>query len=131
MQHVSVNIEGMKTAFTTARSVAIAAAETVEKRPVVIAWHDKTKAQIAPAIEGADLETRWRDYGQSYGGNLEVVVNDEMEFIFGDSEKFESSDPAEDPYINVRDPMGREFLCMKQAVHGDDEPCTPLQSQAS
>ncbi len=82
-------------------------AEVIE--PVLVAWCDRKTARMSPAIEGADLRTRWRDYGASHGGNLEIDVGDDFAFIYADSSAF---DPYEaSPYSNLKDGQGNEYLC--------------------
>lgn len=38
--------------------------------PMLVAWYDRRDSRMSPAIEGADLRTRWHDYGESHGGKL-------------------------------------------------------------
>jgi hypothetical protein len=77
--------------------------------PVLIAWYDRKAARMSPVIEGADLSTRWHDYGANHGGKLEIDVGDDYIFIYADSSPF---DPfVAGPYSNLRDSKGNEYLC--------------------
>lgn len=91
--------------------------------PVVVAWFDKKTARMSPVLEGCAIETSWHDYGVSHGGKLEVDVNNEYDFIFGDSSAFEPYGPS--PYINLRDQRGNEYLCQTNALHDPHNPKMP------
>ena len=130
MRDINMNISGMSMAYETARAIASSVARRVEKEPIIMAWHDKTASAMAPEIGGADVHTRWRDYGQSFGGDLLVTVNGDYEFIFADSEGFETDDTAERSYVNVRDALGNEYLCHRGAKGFTDEEYAPAESYA-
>jgi hypothetical protein len=77
--------------------------------PVLVAWYDRRAARMSPVIEGADLRTRWRDYGVSHGGRLEIDVAGDYEFVYADSSEFDHYEEC--PYINIRDAQGSEYIC--------------------
>ena len=83
-------------------------AELIE--PVLVAWYDRKDSKVSPVIEGADLRTRWHDYGASHGGKLEIDVAGDYAFIYADSSAFDPYD-ANCPYVNIHDKQGDEFLC--------------------
>lgn len=129
MQDINLNIQGIDMSYETARSLAHSIACMMEREPILMAWHDKPHGRMGPEIPGADLNNRWRDYGRSYGGNLEISVNGEYDFIFGDSEDYSGLDDGEQPYISSRDSQGNEYLCVRggqqQSESGDD--CLQLE----
>jgi len=106
-------------------------AEVIE--PVLVAWYDRKTARMSPAIEGADLRTRWHDYGESHGGKLEIDVGDDFAFIYADSSAF---DPYEaSPYSNLTDDLGNEFVCQINLLRDPRQPtaeaCVPLDDWTS
>jgi hypothetical protein len=106
-------------------------AEVIE--PVLVAWYDRKTARMSPAIEGADLRTRWHDYGESHGGKLEIDVGDDFAFIYADSSAF---DPYEaSPYSNLTDDRGNEFVCQINLLRDPRQPtaeaCVPLDDWTS
>lgn len=116
MQDINLNIQGIALSYTTARKLAQTIAQMMEREPELIAWHDKPHGRMGPEIPGGDLHSRWRDYGKSYGGNLEIGVNGDYDFIFGDSEGYSGLDDGEQPYVNIRDSQGNEFLCLRDTT---------------
>jgi hypothetical protein len=101
-------------------ATALASTDTDLVDPVMVAWHDKKSSRMSPVIEGGDINTRWRDYGESHGGKLEVDVNDEYDFIFADSSAFEPYGPS--PLINLHDNRGNEYLCQINALRDPHDP---------
>lgn len=90
--------------------------------PVLVAWYDRKDSKMSPVIEGADLRTRWHDYGTSHGGKLEIDVGDDYAFIYADSSAFDSYEAC--PYVNLHDANGNEFLCQVGLL---DDPQVPQQ----
>lgn len=134
MKDINISLSGMDVDYKTARAIANALAnEWNGHEPVVVAWHDKTAARMSPAIEGADIHTRWHDYGESHGGKLEISVNGEFDFIFADSSDFETLGPT--PLVNLRDTLGNEYLCQISALrdpkHPSEEACVRLEGLAT
>lgn len=97
-----------------AKALAVAVAKLVEDEPVVRSWYDKQHKMMAPDIEGADIKTRWKDYGEAYGGNLNVSVNGDFDFIFSDSSKFETGDQR---LANLKDEQDNEYLMCDRILH--------------
>jgi len=64
---------------------------------------------------------------------VSVSVNGDFDFIFADSERFESL--ATSPYVAVRDRGGREYLCLSEALRDPKNPkeaaCIPLDDSES
>lgn len=101
--------------------------------PVLVAWHDRRAEKMSPVIEGADLRTRWHDYGASHGGKLEIDVAGDYTFIYADSSPF---DPYEaGPYANLHDAQGNEYLCqiglLKLSGVPDKDACVALDEWTS
>ena len=135
MKQAHISYSGMdldyKKANALAASLAGSDAEIIE--PVMVAWHDKKASRMSPVVEGADINTRWHDYGESHGGQLEIDVNGEYDFIFADSSAFEPYGPS--PYINLHDKSGNEYLCQINALRDPHNPsqeaCVPLDEWTS
>jgi len=66
--------------------------------PMIVAWRDKKTSRVSPVIGDCVSKTSWREYGENHGGKLEVDVNGEFDFIFADSNTFESYSSR--PYVN-------------------------------
>jgi len=106
-------------------------AQVVE--PMLMAWYDRKAEKMSPVIEGADLRTRWHDYGESHGGKLEIDVSGEFSFIYAESSAF---DPYEaSPYANLHDAEGNEYLCqiglLKEPRVPNSEACVALDEWTS
>lgn len=101
--------------------------------PVLVAWYDRKTARMSPAIEGADLHSRWRDYGASHGGRLEIDIGDDYAFVYAESSAFDPYDPS--PYSNIRDAEGVEYLCQINLLSDPHQPtvsaCIPLDEWTS
>ncbi|MDO8891483.1 MAG: AF1514 family protein [Sulfurimicrobium sp.] len=122
MKAAHINYSGMNLDYKMASGLAATFADKDPNiiDPVMVAWHDKQGARMSPAIEGADVNTRWHDYGESHGGKLEGDVNGEFDFIFADSSAFEPYGPS--PYINLHDQHGNEYLCQINALRDPHDP---------
>lgn len=131
------HIEYSGTDLDYGRAAALAATFAGEDKeviePVLVAWYDRKAARMSPAIEGADLSSRWHDYGESHGGRLEVDVGNDFAFIYADSSAF---DPYEaSPYSNLSDAQGNEYLCQTNLLSDPHQPipsaCVPLDEWTS
>lgn len=119
------------------RAIAMADAAVDEDKtiitPTLVAWYDRKSERMSPAIAGADLQTRWHDYGASHGGQLEVDVGEDFAFIFADSSDYASYGPS--PYVNLRDDQGNEFLCqinkLRDPHHPGGDACTAIDEWTS
>ncbi len=76
--------------------------------PVLIAWYDRKAARMSPIVEGADLRTRWHDYGASHGGRLEIDVAGDYAFIYADSSALAAGETCPSPCR--RDQQGTEYV---------------------
>jgi hypothetical protein len=124
-------------ALTYQQAAALAAKLAADDRdviePVLVAWYDRKGARMSPAIEGADLRSRWHDYGASHGGQLEIDVGGNYAFIYADSSAFDPYEPS--PYSNLRDKDGNEYICQINLLGDPRKPtpeaCTPLDDWTS
>lgn len=122
MKATHINYSGMDLDYRTASRLAATLADKDPNLidPVMVAWHDKKASRMSPVIEGANINTRWHDYGESHGGRLEIDVNGEFDFIFADSSAFEPYGPS--PYVNLHDKNGNEYLCQIGALRDPHDP---------
>lgn len=125
MKTAQLNYSGTNLDLATASALAATFADTDKDiiEPVLVAWHDKKANRMSPVIEGGDINTRWRDYGNSHSGKLEVDVNGEFDFIFADSSAFEPYGPS--PYISLHDQRGKEYICLTKSLHDPHNPNIP------
>ena len=120
MQQLSVNVQGVELDYEQANKIARSVAELFDEEPAVVAWHDGVHAKMSPVIEGADVQTRWHDYGESHGGNVAVTVNGDYDFIFADSSQYEEESPS--PFVSVHDAQGNEYLCLTENLKDPTNP---------
>lgn len=116
MKQAHINYTGMNLDYKMASGLALSFADRDREiiDPVMVAWRDRKAARMSPVIPDCNVETGWHDYGVSHGGKLEIDVNGEYEFIFGDSSAFEPYGPS--PFINLHDAKGNEYLCQINAL---------------
>ena len=120
MREISINIQGVGMDFRQAAKVAKSIATLFDQEPTLVSWHDGKRKIMSPAIEGADVFTRWRDYGESMGGDVEVAVNGDYDFIFADTRNFETLGPS--PYISLQDSEGHMYLCLPEHLRDASNP---------
>lgn len=121
MKEVNISIQGMDLDYKTAHRVANSVAGLFNQEPALIAWHDEPHQKMSPAIAGADIHSRWHDYGESYGGTVNISINGDYDFIYGDSAQFEGLEEPH-PYIQVRDRQGNEYFCLPSSLKDPDNP---------
>jgi hypothetical protein len=125
--------------YRIANTIARSVASLVDADPTVVAWHDGIQNRMSPVIEGANILNRWSDYGTSHGGNLNVSINGDYDFIFADGEQFEQL--GNSPYMSLQDAEGNQFLCRigdlrdphdphQQACFSIEEDSTPSSMHA-
>jgi hypothetical protein len=135
MRQAHIADAGMALSYQQAAALAskLADDDTEVIEPVLVAWYDRKSARMSPVIEGADLRSRWHDYGVSHGGKLEIDVGDDYAFIYADSSAFDPYEPS--PYSNLKDKDGNEYLCQTNLLAGQRNPtpeaCTPLDDWTS
>lgn len=125
MKSVQVNFRSMDLGYDVASKLATSYArkEAGLRSPAIVAWHDKLSSRtFPPELEGNRDHGRWHVYGETHGGELEIAVNGEYEFILADAADFEPYGPS--PYISVHDQDGAEMLCQISALHIPRSPST-------
>ncbi len=120
MKQINISISGMDMDYKTANTIARSIAATMDAEPTVVAWHDARSAKMSPVIEGSDIHSRWRDYGETHGGDVSVSVNGDYDFIFADSNQFDEL--GESPYISLHDSQGNQFLCRMGDLRDPNDP---------
>lgn len=130
MKHIELTIRGLPVDYQIANAIARSVARQLESDPTLVAWHDGPEGRMSPVIEGADVQSRWQDYGESHGGDFAVSVNGDYDFIFADSSRYETLENS--PYVALRDSRGHEFLCLAEHLRDPKNPrneaCFPLES---
>jgi hypothetical protein len=118
METINITPDKSRVDFHQARISAVGKAGETLKQPVIIAWKDDDKGQLAPEIPGGATD-RWQDYGENFGGKLEINVGEHFHFIFTEATDFD------EPDINVAtltEQDGTSILCSKDA-------CTEQEKQ--
>jgi len=120
MERVELNLNGVTLDYRKANTIAQSVAHLFDKEPSVVAWYDGPNKKMSPVIEGADVVNRWKDYGESHGGNVSISINGDYDFIFADSAEFEEVGPS--PYISLHDVQGHEYLCLPEHLRDPKNP---------
>lgn len=131
--HVSPPMANLDYLHAAALAGSIADEDKEIIEPVMVAWYDRKAALMSPGIPGGALATRWRDYGASHSGRLEIDIGDDFAFIYAEGSPF---DPYEaSPYSNLSDGLGNEYLCQINQLldphHPDASACVPLDEFTS
>lgn len=134
MKLLHIDYPGTGLDYHVARDMAYRAVQDAQiEEPVMMAWHDKKTSRMSPVIEGADINTRWHDYGESHGGQIEIDVNGEYDFVFAESAGFDDYGPS--PYINLSDGSGNNYLCQRGLLRDPHQPekdaCVALDDYTS
>lgn len=135
MKQIHLTVSSMKMDYAKAAMLAgtVAEEDAEMAAPVLVAWYDRNAARMSPAIAGADLHTRWHDYGESHEGRLEVDVGGDYAFIYADSSAYQAYGPS--PYANLHDRFGNEFICqinlLKDPHQPNREACMALDEWTS
>jgi len=120
MKQIDIDVRGMEMGYATASIIAQALAATMEKVPTVVAWHDKPHARMSPNIEGGDIHSRWHDYGESFGGEFNITINGDYDFIFADAENFDTVEST--AFRMVKDSEGHEYMCQANLLRDPNDP---------
>lgn len=135
MRQEHITHPGGRVSFAQAAELAAKFADEDKEvlEPALVAWCDRKAGRMSPVIEGADLRSRWHDYGVSHGGELEIDVGDDYAFIYAESSPFDIYEAS--PYSNLHDRQGNEYLCqisrLKDPRTPTPEACTPLDDWTS
>lgn len=133
MKTAHLNFRSMNLGYRVASKLAayFARKEFGLRDPAIVAWHDKRSSRKSPPdLEGRADPMRWHVYGETHGGELEVAINGEYDFILAETADFEPHGPS--PYVNVPGRDGTEMLCQGNALRSSGEgACTTLDEWTS
>jgi hypothetical protein len=129
MTRIDIDYQGKdldyRLASTMARDIACGAQMT---DPTVISWHRHSTHAMSHFYDGAHEESWWEKYGAGNGGELEVKVGDEFEFVMMDTCDYESLERI--PLRNLVGSDGIEYVCLaplgQRGGVADPKLCTPL-----
>lgn len=116
MKNVSISVDKTPIDFNYAREQAVNKAQEMISEPTIVAWKDDQTNHFAPEIPGGKGK-RWHDYGENFGGELELTVADKYHFIFVDSSKFDKPDLN---LTSITKKDGGYFLCLNEACTDED-----------
>lgn len=130
MKNVHIDYQGTAPDFKRASQLAkdIALKNDIQQ-PTIVSWHQRSNQHVSPYYDGANPDSWAEKYGAGNGGELEVSVGDEYEFVMTDSQGYETL--GEMPLRNLTDESGRQFLCYtpilgRQSKQPNPEACTEL-----
>lgn len=111
MKNVHIEDRGERPDFQRASRLAREAAVKylMMQQPTIVSWHQRSNQHVSPYYEGAKPDTWWEKYGSGNGGELEVSVGDEYEFILTDARDYEGLGRM--PLRNLSDRAGNQYLC--------------------
>lgn len=110
MRNVQIESPGKTLNFQSASELAKDVARENEVRePTIVSWHRRSDESMSPFYEGANPDSWWEKYGKGNGGELEVSVGDEFQFVMTDSQGYETL--GEFPLRNLSDEEGNPYLC--------------------
>jgi len=130
MKNVHVDFQGGIPDFENASQLAKGIAlENRMQQPTIVSWHQDSNQQMSPYYDGANPDSWWEKYGAGNGGQLEVRVGDEFEFVMMDTQGYETL--GEMPLRNLSDESGNPYLCFtpilgRKANKPNPEACTYL-----
>jgi len=116
MESMTLSADNPPAGFIEARRQAVGKANELLSRPVIVAWKDDKAQRFGPEIPGGS-EDRWHDYGENYGGVLELMIGDNFHFIFTEASDFEEPD-LNIASISAAD--GTIILCLNDACTEQD-----------
>jgi hypothetical protein len=116
MKDIKIASESTSTDFYGARRQAVSKAGEILSKPVIIAWKDDKSGRFGPDIPGG-VGNRWHDYGENYGGKLELEVGDDFHFIFSEASDFEEPDLN---LTSIQEHDGTSILCVNNACTDED-----------
>ena len=111
MQTINLDPDMALIDFRQARRLAVVQAVDKLSRPLLVAWKDDLSHLSAPCIPGSSKD-RWRDYGSSHDGRLEINIGDEYHFIFSEADEYESPDLN---VVTLTEQDGTHILCTRGA----------------
>lgn len=116
MKTVNLTVKDASMDFSKARHQAVIKADEMLSDPVIVAWKDDRSKRFAPEIPGGK-EDRWHDYGENFGGKLEMNVGDKFHFIFTEAADFDQPDLN---LTSIDEEDGTKILCVNNACTEED-----------
>lgn len=114
--------------FKTASAMALTQARANKMRqPTIVSWHQYDTHGFSPGFEGADEESWWAKYGKGNGGQMEIRVGDDFEFIVMESGGYETVRNL--PLRNLKDSAGVEYVCLSPMLDDSGKPRKDACSQ--
>lgn len=135
MKNVHIEDRGGRPDFQRASHLAReAAVKYLMQQPTIVSWHQRSNQHMSPYYDGANPDSWWEKYGAGNGGELEVSVGDEYEFILTDAQDYEGLGRM--PLRNLSDGAGNQYLCYTPILGTvtntpDPEACTELDGWAA
>jgi hypothetical protein len=108
MKNVHIEYRGGPLDFQHASLMAREIALKEMQQPTIVSWHQDSNQHMSPYYDGANPDSWWEKYGAGNGGELEVSVGDEYEFVMMDAKDYETLGRM--PLRNLSD-AGNEYLC--------------------
>lgn len=129
MINLHVDYPGKSLDFDTASHLALARARASNfKQPAIVSWHQLSTHGYSPGFEGADEESWWAKYGLGNGGQMDISVGEDFEFIVMETGGYETLKGL--PLRNLRDEAGNEYVCLIPMLDDTGRPrrdaCAPL-----
>lgn len=110
MKNIHIDYQGSAPDFKCASQLAKdIALQSDMQEPTIVSWHQHSNQHMSPYYDGANPDSWWEKYGAGNGGELEVSVGDEYEFVMMDSQDYETL--GEMPLRNLSDASGNQYLC--------------------
>jgi hypothetical protein len=102
--------------------------------PTIVSWHQRSNDRVSTYYDGADPHTWWEKFGAGNGGEIEVSVGDQYDFVLTDAEGYETIGPM--PLRNLADEAGNQFLCYtpilgEESKTPNRDACTELDGWAA
>jgi len=98
------------------------------QQPVIVSWKHYGSLDFSPGFEGADEESWWAKYGMGNGGQADISVGEDYEFIIMETGDFETVHGL--PLRSLHDESGAEYVCLTPMLDDSGKPrrdaCTPL-----
>ncbi len=116
METINIAVENPSIDFREARRQAAGKAGEILSKPVIIAWKDDKTRHSGPEIPGGSSD-RWHDYGESFGGKLELTVGDDFHFILTEAAYNEEPDLN---LTSISEDDGTTILCVNNACTEED-----------
>ncbi len=110
MQTVHIDYPGAKPDFNSASQLARRiASERAIREPTIVSWHQHSNQRVSSYYDGANPDSWCKKYGEGNGGELEIKVGNEYDFVVTDSDGYETLGKL--PLRNLSDGFGNYYLC--------------------